>query len=454
MKITVKNYLENRAMFLQSENPKIVELAQGTDTDLIEAYGQDATIDDAIDTAMITFNQYAESQSKAMKPKTTKRTSVSKNRAKSVSALKAKRTASVSAKVKSMPVEKVEAKPEVEATKPKPKKRTSVSKSRAKSVTVRKAKRTEKVVAKVNAKAVKDSLLNPDKATTKKLAKELSATLDKGDVVKDKALRKEIVVDMVDGNKFTGHEVKAKPADSKKPETAKAKPAVSKKPATAKAQPAVSKKPATAKTKPAVSKKPETAKAKPAAKSKPVTPKFQFSEGQLVIKGKMLFLVLDAKKDSVSLEEIDGKMLSNQSMKGFKAAPMAKLDERMAKERKAIAMLETKVKNESETLRNLHSVALKSYQSARALGKMPNATQLGKGASVKFDKLKSLIYQKSVLQSVHRKDLAALKAIVKKSNIDAKMYDKDLKDMEGLGMAKKSGRKPKSFHLLKPNTWF
>lgn len=547
MKITVKNYLENRSMLLECDNPKIVDLAQGIDTELFEVYGENATIDDAIDTAIERFNQYLESKSEAPiaklkairrtsvsesraksvtarkanrmkvvsvkaksakakmsqrdldlleklkrketineaieeikdkgKTKATKRTSVSKSRANSVMARKAQRTSSVSAKVKAKAVsakteskitldeafeilDKIYKKPKA---KPKATRRTSVSKSRANSVMARKAKRIVSVSAKMKAKVV----------SAKPKSKQLSGTLDRGDVVQDKQLGKDVVVESVNGNKFTGREVKvAKPGTqapllSKKEESstrAKSTPSASSKAkeasAKAKAEKSAKDKVARAEksAKDKASKAQKSAKEKAEKAEKAEIAKFSFSQGQLVSKGRMLFLVVNVEKDAVSLEELDGKVLENQSLKGFKAAPIAKLDERMVKERKEIAMLETKVKNESQALRKLHTVAVKSFHEARAVGKMPNAAQLGKGASVKFDKLKSLIYQKSVLQAVHRKDVSALKVIVKKSNVDAKSYDKDFKEIESLGMVKKAKKKsvakPKSFHLLKPKTWF
>lgn len=529
MRITVKNYLENRSMLLECDNPKIIELAQGTDADLVEVYGQDATIDDGIDTAIERFNQYLESKSEALED----------------------------AYVRNM-MSNEEGYDDIEdemGIKPKPKKRTSVSKSRAKGVSALKAKRRDSVVAKMKAKAGKNISVIPAVTPKKVVSKELSATLDKGDVVKDKEIKKEIVVNTVNGSNYTGHEVKAvvkkeeslfeswtkkvkavpiqKPvltkaqqkvfdanqhenhhsenilflakltknqvlidamkfcikendkygslhpeskeltyeliADNKirpvyfkevaNPETdnkAKeaAKEKIAKEKEVAKAKTAKEREAAKAKTaKAKEEEKAKKAKEKEAAKvEKPV---FGFTEGQLVSKGKMLFLVVSSKKDSVSLEEIDGKMLSNESIKGFKATPIIKLDERMVKERKEIAILEGKVKNESEVLRKLHLTASNAYQSARALGKKPNAATVGKGASEKFDKLKSLIYQKSVLQVVHRKDIAALKVIFKKSNIDVKQYDKELKEITSLGMAKnRCVSKSKGFHLLKPKTWF
>jgi len=221
-------------------------------------------------------------------------------------------------------------------------------------------------------------------SSVKKLFK---GTLDEGDIVKDQELDKTLKVQSVKGNQYEGTLLE----DTKTPE-------------------------------------PKQKKSATKVKAKEVHLKSPFEEGQLVKRGKLLFLVTNAKSNTVSLEEIDGKMLQNQSIEGFKAAPIALLDERISKTKASIRELEKKMETESEALRKLYKISSTTLQEIRGMGR------LGTDAETKFKEAQALTYQKMVLTSIHKKDMRALKLIAKKSNIEWESLGKMPKRKKFLGL--------------------
>ncbi|MDI9875016.1 hypothetical protein [Flectobacillus rivi] len=220
-------------------------------------------------------------------------------------------------------------------------------------------------------------------SSVKKLFK---GTLDEGDIVKDQELDKTLKVQSVNGNQYEGVLL----VDD---------------------------------TKEAVVIKPVQK-----VKAKEIHLKSPFEEGQLVKRGKLLFLVTNAKSNTVSLEEIDGMMLKNQSIEGFKPAPIALLDERISKTKASIRELEKKVETESEALRKLYKISTTTLQEIRGMGR------LGTDAETKFKEAQALTYQKMVLTSIHKKDMRALKLIAKKSNIEWESLGKMPKRKKFLGL--------------------
>jgi hypothetical protein len=234
---------------------------------------------------------------------------------------------------------------------------------------------------KVAIKPKPQSKNKPD--SVKKLFK---GTLDEGDIVKDQELDKTLKVQSVKGNQYEGVLL-----DDDTKEAVVIKPVQK-------------------------------------VKAKEVHLKSPFEEGQLVKRGKLLFLVTNAKSNTVSLEEIDGKMLKNQSIEGFKPAPIALLDERISKTKASIRELEKKMETESEALRKLYKISSTTLQEIRGMGR------LGTDAETKFKEAQALTYQKMVLTSIHKKDMRALRLIAKKSNIEWESLGKMPKRKKFLGL--------------------
>ncbi len=250
----------------------------------------------------------------------------------------------------------------------------------------------EKGKAYANSKQKKANSPKPPVGNTALKSKPISVkklfkgTLDKGDIVKDLQLDKTLKVQSVNGNKFEGvllvddtnEAVVIKPVQK--------------------------------------------------VKAKEIHLKSPFEEGQLVKRGKLLFLVTNAKSNTVSLEEIDGKMLKNQSIEGFKPATIALLDERISKAKSSIRELEKKIETESEALRKLYKISATTLQEIRGMGR------LGTDTEAKFKEVQALTYQKMVLTAIHKKDMRALKLIAKKSNIEWESLGKMPKCKKFLGL--------------------
>ncbi|PAC33372.1 hypothetical protein [Flectobacillus sp. BAB-3569] len=277
-----------------------------------------------------------------------------------------------------------QAKPKEEPEKPSPKEVKKISKAKSLLGISKDNKEKGKAFAKSKQKKVAPKPASTSRpASIKKLFK---GTLDEGDIVKDQELDKTLKVKSVNGNKFEGVLI----VDD---------------------------------TREAVVIKPIQK-----VKAKEVHLKSPFEEGQLVKRGKLLFLVTNAKSNTVSLEEIDGKMLKNQSIEGFKAAPIALLDERISKTKASIRELEKKIETESEALRKLYKISSTTLQEIRGMGR------LGTDAETKFKEAQALTYQKMVLTSIHKKDRRALKLIAKKSNIEWESLGKMPKRKKFLGL--------------------
>lgn len=275
-------------------------------------------------------------------------------------------------------------KPKEESVKPSPKEVKKISKAKSLLGISKDNKEKGKTFAKSKQKKAAPKPESKSKpASVKKLFK---GTLDEGDIVKDQELNRTLKVHSVNGNKFEGVLI----VDD---------------------------------TREAVVIKPIQK-----VKAKEVHLKSPFEEGQLVKRGKLLFLVTNAKSKTVSLEEIDGKMLKNQSIEGFKPAPIALLDERISKTKASIRELEKKMETESEALRKLYKISSTTLQEIRGMGR------LGTDAETKFKEAQALTYQKMVLTSIHKKDMRALKLIAKKSNIEWESLGKMPKRKKFLGM--------------------
>ena len=200
----------------------------------------------------------------------------------------------------------VQAKPKEEPEKPSPKEVKKISKAKSLLGISKDNKEKGKAFAKSKQKKAAPKPQSKSKpASVKKLFK---GTLDEGDIVKDLELDKTLRVQNVNGDQFEGVLLVDENKDS-------------------------------------VVIKP-ISKAK--VKAKEIHLKSPFEEGQLVKRGKLLFLVKNAKSNTVSLEEIDGKMLKNQSIEGFKPAPIALLDERISKTKASIRLLEKKIEKSDD----------------------------------------------------------------------------------------------------------
>ncbi|NBA78902.1 hypothetical protein GOQ04_25360 [Emticicia sp. ODNR4P] len=289
------------------------------------------------------------------------------------------------AKPKDLPTIGVYSIPKSEPVKPGPKEAKKTSK--AKSLLGISKDNKEKGKAFANSKQKKAAIKPVSKSKPASVKKLFKGTLDEGDIVKDQELDKTLKVQSVKGNQFEGTLLE----DTKTPELKQKKPA-------------------------------------PKVKAKEVHLKSPFEEGQLVKRGKLLFLVTNAKSNTVSLEEIDGKMLKNQSIEGFKAAPIALLDERISKTKASIRELEKKMETESEALRKLYKISSTTLQEIRGMGR------LGTDAETKFKEAQALTYQKMVLTSIHKKDMRALRLIAKKSNIEWESLGKMPKRKKFLGL--------------------
>lgn len=288
------------------------------------------------------------------------------------------------AKPKELPKIGVYSIPKSEPEKPSPKEVKKISK--AKSLLGISKDNKEKGKAFANSKQKKAAPKPEPKSKPSSVKKLFKGTLDEGDIVKDQELDKTLKVKSVNGNQYEGVLL----VDD---------------------------------TKEAVVIKPVQK-----VKAKEIHLKSPFEEGQLVKRGKLLFLVTNAKSNTVSLEEIDGKMLKNQSIEGFKAAPIALLDERISKTKASIRELEKKIESESEALRKLYKISSTTLQEIRGMGR------LGTDAETKFKEAQALTYQKMVLTSIHKKDMRALKLIAKKSNIEWESLGKMPKRKKFLGL--------------------
>jgi len=278
-----------------------------------------------------------------------------------------------------------QAKPKEATVKPSPKEVRKISK--AKSLLGISKDNKEKGKAFANSKQKKAAPKPEPKSKPSSVKKLFRGTLDEGDIVKDQELDKTLKVQSVKGNQYEGTLLE----DTNAPDPKQKKPA-------------------------------------PKVKAKEIHLKSPFEEGQLVKRGKLLFLVTNAKSNTVSLEEIDGKMLKNQSIEGFKPAPIALLDERISKTKASIRELEKKVETESEALRKLYKISSTTLQEIRGMGR------LGTDAETKFKEAQALTYQKMVLTSIHKKDMRALKLIAKKSNIEWESLGKMPKRKKFLGL--------------------
>ncbi|NBB31656.1 hypothetical protein [Cellulophaga sp. BC115SP] len=274
--------------------------------------------------------------------------------------------------------------PKSEPEKPSPKEVKKISK--AKSLLGISKDNKEKGKAFANSKQKKAAPKPEPKSKPSSVKKLFKGTLDEGDIVKDQELDKTLKVKSVNGNQYEGVLL----VDD---------------------------------TKEAVVIKPVQK-----VKAKEIHLKSPFEEGQLVKRGKLLFLVTNAKPNTVSLEEIDGKILKNQSIEGFKPAPIALLDERIGKTKASIHELEKKIETESEALRKLYKISSTTLQEIRGMGR------LGTDAETKFKEAQALTYQKMVLTSIHKKDMRALKLIAKKSNIEWESLGKMPKRKKFLGL--------------------
>ena len=280
----------------------------------------------------------------------------------------------------------VQSKPKEEPEKPSPKEVKRISKAKSLLGISKDNKEKGKAFAKSKQKKAAPKPQSKSKpASAKKLFK---GTLDEGDIVKDLELDKTLRVQNVNGDQFEGVLLVDENKDS-------------------------------------VVIKP-ISKAK--VKAKEIHLKSPFEEGQLVKRGKLLFLVKNAKSNTVSLEEIDGKMLKNQSIEGFKPAPIALLDERISKTKASIRLLEKKIETESEALIKLYKISSTTLQEIRGMGR------LGTDAETKFKEAQALTYQKMVLTAIHKKDMRALKLIAKKSNIEWESLGKMPKRKKFLGL--------------------
>lgn len=280
----------------------------------------------------------------------------------------------------------LQAKPKEEPEKPSPKEVKKISKAKSLLGISKDNKEKGKAFAKSKQKKAAPKPQSKSKpASVKKLFK---GTLDEGDIVKDLELDKTLRVQNVNGDQFEGVLLVDENKDS-------------------------------------VVIKP-ISKAK--VKAKEIHLKSPFEEGQLVKRGKLLFLVKNAKSNTVSLEEIDGKMLKNQSIEGFKPAPIALLDERISKTKASIRLLEKKIETESEALKTLYKISSTTLQEIRGMGR------LGTDAETKFKEAQALTYQKMVLTAIHKKDMRALKLIAKKSNIEWESLGKMPKRKKFLGL--------------------
>ena len=289
------------------------------------------------------------------------------------------------AKPKELPTIGVYSIPKSELVKPGPKEAKKTSK--AKSLLGISKDNKEKGKAFAKSKQKKAALKPASTSKPASVKKLFKGTLDEGDIVKDQELDKTLKVQSVKGNQYEGTLLD----ETKTPEPKQKKPATK-------------------------------------VKAKEVHLKSPFEEGQLVKRGKLLFLVTNAKSNTVSLEEIDGKMLKNQSIEGFKAAPIALLDERISKTKASIRELEKKIETESEALRKLYKISSTTLQEIRGMGR------LGTDAETKFKEAQALTYQKMVLTSIHKKDMRTLRLIAKKSNIEWESLGKMPKRKKFLGL--------------------
>lgn len=282
-----------------------------------------------------------------------------------------------------------QAKPKEAPVKPSPKEVKKISNAKSLLGISKDNKEQGKAFANAKQKKASAPKSSPNKESKSKpssVKKLFRGTLDEGDIVKDQELDKTLKVQSVNGNQYEGVLL----VDD---------------------------------TKEAVVIKPVQK-----VKAKEIHLKSPFEEGQLVKRGKLLFLVTNAKSNTVSLEEIDGMMLKNQSIEGFKPAPIALLDERISKTKASIRELEKKVETESEALRKLYKISTTTLQEIRGMGR------LGTDAETKFKEAQALTYQKMVLISIHKKDMRALKLIAKKSNIEWESLGKMPKRKKFLGL--------------------
>ena len=282
----------------------------------------------------------------------------------------------------------VQAKPKEEPEKPSPKEVKKISKAKSLLGISKDNKEKGKAFAKSKQKKAAPKPKPQSKSKPASVKKLFKGTLDEGDIVKDLELDKTLRVQNVNGDQFEGVLLVDENKDS-------------------------------------VVIKP-ISKAK--VKTKEIHLKSPFEEGQLVKRGKLLFLVKNAKSNTVSLEEIDGKMLKNQSIEGFKPASIALLDERISKTKASIRLLEKKIETESEVLKKLYKISSTTLQEIRGMGR------LGTDAETKFKEAQALTYQKMVLTSIHKKDMRALKLVAKKSNIEWESLGKMPKRKKFLGL--------------------
>ncbi|MDI9882453.1 hypothetical protein [Flectobacillus longus] len=290
------------------------------------------------------------------------------------------------AKPKELPTIDVYSIPKSEPEKPSPKEAKKISKAKSLLGISKDNKEKGKAFAKSKQKKVAIKPKPQSKNKPDSVKKLFKGTLDEGDIVKDQELDKTLKVQSVKGNQYEGVLLVD---DTKK--VVVIKPAKK-------------------------------------VKAKEVHLKSPFEEGQLVKRGKLLFLVTNTKSNTVSLEEIDGKMLKNQSIEGFKAAPISQLDERISKTKASIRELEKKIETESEALRKLYKISSTTLQEIRGMGR------LGTDAETKFKEAQALTYQKMVLTSIHKKDMRTLRLIAKKSNIEWESLGKMPKRKKFLGL--------------------